>query len=78
MHVARQLVECYHRGNVDNHTHGMRVDEDRVPAFAMYKIAFLASLHQLAVESDVSQPAVEGLRLVTQARAPVNHDLAVQ
>ncbi|KAG2060194.1 hypothetical protein BDR06DRAFT_948277 [Suillus hirtellus] len=77
IHVAHQLVECYHRKSEDNHAHGMQFDKDRVPAFAMCEIAFLVSL--TSVSSDVSQLAAQGLRLIAQAErqpgAPVNHGL---
>ncbi|KAG1755407.1 hypothetical protein EDB19DRAFT_1661084 [Suillus lakei] len=77
IHVAHQLVECYHRKSEDNHARGMQFDKDRVPAFAMSEIAFLVSL--TSVSSDVSQLAAQGLRLIAQAErqpgAPVNHGL---
>ncbi|KAG2156346.1 hypothetical protein DEU56DRAFT_231415 [Suillus clintonianus] len=77
IHVAHQLVECYHRKSEDNHARGMQFDKNRVPAFAMSEIAFLVSL--TSVSSDVSQLAAQGLRLIAQAErqpgAPVNDGL---
>ncbi|KAG1752509.1 uncharacterized protein EDB91DRAFT_1102988 [Suillus paluster] len=77
MHIAHQIIECYHRKSEGNHAHGVQFSEERVPAFAMSEIAFLVSL--TSVNSDVSQLAAQGLRLIAQAErqseAPVNHGL---
>ncbi|KAG1726780.1 hypothetical protein EDD22DRAFT_1017900 [Suillus occidentalis] len=65
IHVAHQLVGCYHRKSEYNHAHGMQFNEDHVPAFAMCEIAFLVSL--ASASSDVSQLAAQGFRLIAQA-----------
>ncbi|KAG0709913.1 hypothetical protein DFH29DRAFT_1012634 [Suillus ampliporus] len=77
IHIAHQIIECYHRKSEGNHARGVQFSEARVPAFAISEIAFLVSL--TSVSSDVSQLAAQGLRLIAQAErqpgAPVNHGL---
>ncbi|KAH7916805.1 hypothetical protein BJ138DRAFT_1121610 [Hygrophoropsis aurantiaca] len=75
--VAHQLVETYHRKSEGDHAHTIQICDDRVPAFAMAEIAFLVSL--TSVNSDVSQLAAQGLRLIAladrQSGAPTKDEL---
>ncbi|KAF9226729.1 hypothetical protein BS17DRAFT_500836 [Gyrodon lividus] len=77
MSVTHQLIETYHRKSEGDHARGLQFSADRVPAFALSEISFLVSL--TSVNSDVSQLAAQGLRLIAQAErhpdAPANMGL---
>ncbi|KAF8450670.1 hypothetical protein L210DRAFT_3520995 [Boletus edulis BED1] len=75
--VCHQIMETYHRKSQGDHAKRLQFNPDRVPAFALSEISFLVSL--TSVNSEVSQLAAQGLRLIAQAErhpdAPVNMGL---
>ncbi|KAI9574812.1 hypothetical protein HD554DRAFT_2201766 [Boletus coccyginus] len=75
--VCHQVMETYHRKSQGDHAKWLQFNPDRVPAFALGEISFLVSL--TSVNSEVSQLAAHGLRLIAQAErhpdAPVNMGL---
>ncbi|KAF8559154.1 hypothetical protein OG21DRAFT_1570167 [Imleria badia] len=75
--VCHQVMETYHRKSQGDHAKRLQFNPDRVPAFALSEISFLVSL--TSVNSEVSQLAAQGLRLIAQAErhpdAPVNMGL---
>ncbi|KAG8218508.1 hypothetical protein J3R82DRAFT_4145 [Butyriboletus roseoflavus] len=75
--VCHQVMETYHRKSQGDHANRLQFNPDRVPAFALSEISFLVSL--TSVNSEVSQLAAQGLRLIAQAErhpdAPVNMGL---
>ncbi|KAH7931340.1 hypothetical protein BV22DRAFT_1124264 [Leucogyrophana mollusca] len=75
--VTHQMIETYHRKSEGDHARSIQLCEDRAPAFAMAEIAFLVSL--TSVNSEVSQFAAQGLRLIAQADrqlgTPIKDDL---
>ncbi|KAH7887502.1 hypothetical protein F5I97DRAFT_2056906 [Phlebopus sp. FC_14] len=77
MSVAHRIIGTYHRKSEGNHAASLQLSQDRVSAFAMSEIAFIVSL--TSANSDVSQLAAQGLRLIAQAErhpdAPVNPGL---
>ncbi|KIJ20411.1 hypothetical protein PAXINDRAFT_166473 [Paxillus involutus ATCC 200175] len=77
MSMSHQLIETYHRKSKADHARDLQFSSDRIPAFALSEISFLVSL--TSVNSDVSQLAAQGLRLIAQAErhpdAPVNMGL---
>ncbi|KAH0828799.1 hypothetical protein J3R83DRAFT_3247 [Lanmaoa asiatica] len=62
--VCHQVMETYHRRSQGDHAK-IQFNPDRVPAFALSEISFLVLLSSL--NSEVSQLAAQGLRLIAQA-----------